>query len=468
MSGAFDLVLRHVQCGDRRAVDIGIKGGRFTAVAAKLPRCDNDMDGTDTLLHPGLHDHHIHVLATAARNESVDLSGLVSDEAIEAALQTKAATLAPGAWLRATGYDERAGGIPDRHHLDHWIADRPIRIQDRTGALWILNSAAIRQLGAPPYPEAVETDLQGEPKGRIWRGDDWLRQRLGTQPPSLRPLSLALARYGVTAVTDAGANNGPSEAAILCAALGRGSLLQKLTMMGREDLPDHPSYRRGPLKLLYDERDLPDPVVMATRIETARSQARNVAAHCVTEAELVVYLAALELAGGAMEGDRIEHGSMIPAGLIADIAASGLSVAANPGFIARRGDRYLAEVEPHAQPDLQRLRSLAAAGIPMLAGSDAPYGPTNPWIAIAAAIHRKTQSGRTLNASEAVDPQTALSLFQGAGRIEIGAPADCCLIDGNWQEQLATSSTTSQTPNPNPTPIALTLINGTPLYSRGR
>jgi hypothetical protein len=33
----------------------------------------------------------------------------------------------------------------------------------------------------------------------------------------------------------------------------------------------------------------------------------------VTEAELVFFLAALEAAGGAQDGDRIEHGSLIPA-----------------------------------------------------------------------------------------------------------------------------------------------------------
>lgn len=42
------------------------------------------------------------------------------------------------------------------------------------------------------------------PTGRLWRADDWLRTRLpSTAPPDLTEIGARLARFGVTAVTDA-------------------------------------------------------------------------------------------------------------------------------------------------------------------------------------------------------------------------------------------------------------------------
>lgn len=464
MNGRFDIVLRRVSLKHGDIVDFGIRDGRFAAISSGLGRSDNDIDCDGKLLLPGLHDHHIHLFATAARVQSVDLAQCLDADAIAAVLRAKAALAAPGEWVRATGYDERTAGILDRGEIDDWIAGCPVRIQDRTGALWMLNSAGLAQLGDGPWPEAVETDPSGVPTGRIWRGDAWLQERIGSQPPSLGALSRALARWGVIAVTDAGANNGPKEAALLGATCRNRELLQRLTLMGREDLPDSEHHLTGPVKLLYDERDLPDPASIAARIGAARRLGRNVAAHCVTESELLVYLAALDMAGGTRPGDRIEHGSMIPQALVQDIARLGLIVVANPGFIARRGDRYLAEMEACDLPDLQRLASLQATGIPVLIGSDAPYGPVNPWVSIRAAANRECPSGALLGADEAIGAWSALQLMTAEGDLSVGTAADCILVDSDWADQLVADA--------DPDPVAVTILGRHahlgPIYSRGR
>lgn len=452
MSRAFDLVLRQARLPDGSVADVGVADGCFAEIMPKLGRSDNDFDCMGYLLLPGLHDHHIHLLATAARLQSVDLSGCISPDAIVAVLRAKADEIEVGGWVRAIGYDERGAGIPDRHILDSWLPQRPLRVQDRTGALWVLNSAGLALLGYAPWPEAVETGADGQPTGRIWRGDDWLRERIGSQPPSLGSLSEQLARWGVTAVTDAGANNGPAEAAIFSSAIRNGDLRQRLMVMGREDLPEADEYQLGPVKLLFDERALPDLDIIVARVEASRAIARPVAAHCVTEAELVTYLAALEQAGGARAGDRIEHGSMIPYSMIEDIAQLGLVVVANPGFIARRGDRYLAEVAPVEQPNLQRLSSLFAGGVALLGGSDAPYGPANPWVAIRAAMLRKTSSGAFLGAGEALSSDAALALFVGNRPIQAYTAADCCLVARDWAVQVIGEE--------DPNPVQFTLIGG--------
>lgn len=452
MNHAYDLILRQAQLIDGTVADVGIRDGRFAAIAPRLGEADQDRDCQGKLLLGGLHDHHLHLLATAAKLQSADLTAQIDPTAIKSILQAKAGSTPPGEWLRATGYDERAAGIPDRVTLDQWVSDRPMRIQDRTGALWLLNSAAIALIGPAPWPEGVELDQKGAATGRIWRGDAWLRTQIAHKTPSIATLSRQLAAWGVTAVTDAGAQNGPEEAAILAHSYRDGTLRQRLTIMGREDLPAGKDYHLGPVKLLFDERNFPDPASIATRIETARTLGRAVAAHCVTEAELLFYLAALDLAGGAGPGDRIEHGSMIAQSLLADIAGAGLTVVANPGFIALRGDRYLSEIDVEDRPNLQRLASLKNAGIAVLAGSDAPYGPINPWVTIRAAMFRQTPAGALLGAGEALSGLQALGLYSAANPLKIGALADCCAVRMDWQSHVA------ETLDPNP--VELTLIGG--------
>jgi len=353
--------------------------------------------------------------------ESVDLSDAHDRDSVIARLRARSD--APGEWVRAIGYDERVAGLPDRDVLDQWLPDRPLRIQDRTGGYWLLNSAGVAKLGEAPLPACVERGNDGRANGRIWRGDAWLRERIGGSPPSLTALGQRLAQWGVTGVTDAGAANGAEEAALLA-----GTMLQRLVIMGTEALPPGAGYTLGPVKLLFDENDLPPIEQAASRIAAARALGRHVAAHCVTMGELVFYLQALDLAGGSQPGDRIEHGGMIAESLIGDIAAAGLTVVTQPNFIHDRGDRYLEQIDSHELGDLYRLGSLLRGGVRLLGGSDAPYGDANPWTALRAATDRRTRNGGVIGAREAIDRRTALSLYQGA-RLALGTPADLILYD---------------------------------------
>ena len=456
MTRPADLILRNVRPHGGALCDISIVDGHIAAIAPKLAVTGLEFDSEGRDVIPGLHDHHLHLFATAAQKASADLS--ICDDLGEVctALRQHSACLAPGAWLRATRLNVADGGVPDRHILDSWVSERPMRIQDRTGALWILNSRALDATDGAPWPDCVERDAAGYPTGRIWRGDSWLRSVLPAQLPNLHDLSRELAAFGVTSVTDASVTNGIEEAALFEAALLSGDLLQKLTIMGREDLPTSQYFQRGPLKLLYDETDLPEITDVAARITVARQQGRFVAAHCVTLGELLFFLAALEATGGAKPGDRIEHGSIIPQSLLADLAHAGLKVVTQPGFIYTRGDRYLATLEPHSLPDLYRLRSLYVAGIEVLAGSDAPYGNIDPWQAIAAAITRTTASGHVFDQSEAVPFDRALGLFGANRPIAEGMAADLCLLS----VPLAVLAM-----GVGQNPIAATFINGNCVHS---
>lgn len=421
------LVLRHVRPWGGELVDVALADGTIAAVGPGLPAGGEEIDGGGGVLLPGLHDHHLHLLALAARRQSVDLAGLTDPRAIAERLRAAP----PGAWIRAVGYDERACGLPDAAMLDGWVAERPLRLADRTGALRVLNSAALALLERRELPPGAERDAAGCPTGRFWREDAWLARALPQALPDLAADGERLAALGLTALTDATAHNGPQEAAILS-----GAMPQRLVLMGSERLEAGQGYRLGPLKIAFDERDPPPLEDLAARIGWARRAGRAVAAHCVTEAELALYLAALDMAGGAQPGDRIEHGGLIPADFVPVIAAAGLIVATNPAFIHDRGERYRETLGEARGEELYPAASLAAAGVPLLGGSDAPYASADPWLAMRSAVTRRTAGGTVLGPGQRLEPQQALQLYC-RGEIAPGQPADLILCEGTLEDVLA-------------------------------
>lgn len=435
MSGR--LTLRNVEVDGVAGLDVRLDGGRIAGIGRRLGGGGPELDGAGGALIPGLIDHHVHLLALAARADSVALDDARNAGDLAARLRAAAAVRAPGAWLRATGYHEGVAGVLGAADLDRLAPRHALRMQHRTGALWMLNSLALSHvLGSGPPPACVELDAAGKPTGRLWRGDAWLRERIGPSPPPLAPIGRAFAACGITGLTDASATTDADAADLLAAGHRAGELPQRLMLMSAEDLGARAGVSVGPVKILLDEHDLPDLDELIARITQARVWGRRVAVHCVTAVELAVTLAAFE-AAGAGPGDRIEHGGVIPETAIGALKALGLTVVTQPGFVLERGDRYLTEVAADEQDSLYRIASLIRAGVPVAASSDAPYSSPDPWPAIRAAVARRTRSGRTLGPGEGVDPAKALALWLGdfadpggpPRRVAMGARADLCLLD---------------------------------------
>ncbi|GAA2737329.1 amidohydrolase family protein [Actinocorallia aurantiaca] len=442
------LLLRDVEVDGRR-VDVRLAGGSVDAVGAGLPAGPRDavLDGHGGALIPGLHDHHIHLLATAAAERSVQAGPpqVSSPAELADALRRADAFLPPDAWLRAVGYHESVAGDLDRDALDVLVPARPVRVQHRSGAQWTLNGAACRAVGldGAPFPEGAELDPSGRPTGRLFRADTWLRTRLPAEPPpDLAGLGRRLALAGVTGVTDAT----PVERVEDLRLLAEAGLPQRLTLTGGPALASAgfpEGVERGPVKLVVTDHELPSLDALAAAIETAHLASRPVAVHCVSLVALVLALAAWEQAG-VRRGDRVEHGSVISADLVPVLAERGLTVVTQPGFVAERGDRYLLDVPPEEHPDLYRCASLLAGGVPVGGSTDAPYSAPDPWRAVKAAIDRRTASGRVLGAGERLSPRRALDLFLtspgdpgGEPRpVRPGVPADLVLLAAPLEEVL--------------------------------
>ena len=232
-----------------------------------------------------------------------------------------------------------------------------------------------------------------------------------------------------------------------------GVFSQRLVLMAPPGL-DPPGRGRvmvGPMKVILDDATLPSAAELASRIREAHGHGRGAAVHCVTADQLVVAVAAFEQAGPVESGiaDRIEHAGIVPPGYATHLARLGLAVVTQPGFIQNRGDDYLRHVPEAERGWLYPCASLLRAGVPVAAGSDAPFGPANPWLAMAAAISRRTASGAPLGAAERVSAGRALRLYLAAPedvrkqrRVAVGGPSDICILHTPMRQALADPAST--------------------------
>lgn len=454
------MLIRNASDQDGRLADVYVDGERVSAIGRNLPARPGDvlLDAAGNALLPGLHDHHAHLMALASAQESLPCGPPDVNTAAQLAaqLRSRAALGEAAEWIRGVGYHESVAGDIDRAWLDRVVPSRPVRIQHRSGRLWILNSTALDRAvstrGAG-LSGARHDRPSGLATGRLLDADGWLRQRLGQPLPSLRRTSALLARYGVTGITDASVSNALADYERFAIATSQGELLQRVVVMGDASLDeaaDSPRLRRGPTKIYLRESELPALDQLRAWIARSHSAGRPVAVHCVTETETVFATMVLAEAGG-MSGDRIEHASVAPPAVLELLAAQDVTVVTQPNFVRERGDAYIEEVCRRDLPWLYRGRGFLEAGIRLAAGTDAPLGDPNPWLAMQAAVDRRTRHGAVLGPDEALTPEEALALFGGDPLAPGGAPAavvegsiaDLCLLDRPWsaaRQDLAVTS----------------------------
>ncbi len=453
------LLLRNAELGGRHVVDLLVANGEIEAVGENVRHeADRVVDVEGVAVLPGLHDHHVHLLAWAAALQSLDCGppNVVDRAALVHALQRHRAQPKRDEWIRGVGYHESVAGPLDRGALDAIVSDRPVRIQHRSGRLWVCNTLALEHLGVG---DVVRHD------GRLWDADRWLGERVGRRLPDIAAVGDRLAAVGVTGVTDATADADVAYLDAVDAAARARVLPQRVVVMSS---PDHhqptQAVGRGPVKVVLHESQLPpidDVVATVLQVHAAK---QSVAFHCVTRVELVVALTVLTEAG-SRRGDRIEHGGVVPLELVETMRALSLTVVTQPNFIRERGDVYRKEVDGADLGDLYPCRRLFDGGVRVAGGTDAPFGGGDPWVAIAAAQTRTTNSGDAIGRGEAVNGVRALGMFLGPlaapgsapRRVRVGAPADLCVLDVPRRTALA---------DPDAGHVTLTFIGGELVYDR--
>jgi predicted amidohydrolase YtcJ len=394
---------------DGSVVDLRV-GTRIDEVADGLaPQPGEDVfDAAGGTVLPGLHDHHVHLHSAAAGQTSVRVGPpQVHDRATLAGVLAGAGVGEDG-WIRAVGYHDSVAGPLDRATLDAMVPTVPLRVQHRSGVLWMLNSAGLARVG-----------LAGHPDGRLRSTDSW-SNALSRADTSLADLSARLSRYGVTGITDATPDLGIDDIVRLAELHRHGDLRQHVHCLapGKRILHDDDLDLEGLVEWIADRHRCGGPVAI----------------HCVTAAQLLVTIAALRQAG-THPRDRVEHAAVAPSDCLTDLADLAVTVVTQPNFVVERGDQYLDDVPAAEHDQLWRVASLLRADVGVALSTDMPFGQPDPWAAMRAAVHRTTPHGTVLGADERVSAQAALTMFFGyADRptqpraVEPGEPADLCLL----------------------------------------
>jgi predicted amidohydrolase YtcJ len=395
---------------DGAAIDVRL-GERIDEVAHDLASRPGEQvfDAAGGTLRPGLHDHHVHLYSAAAAETSVRVGPPQVRDRADLANVLSGSQAGDDGWIRAIGYHDSVAGPLDRAVLDALVPSVPLRVQHRSGVLWILNSAGLARVGLADHPD-----------GRVRSADPRWSDALNRRDTSLADLSSRLSSYGVVGITDATPDLDVADMVRLAELHRHGELRQRVHCL-------------APGKRILHDDDLNLDELAGWIAERHRSGG-PVAVHCVTAAQLLVTIAALRQ-GGTHPRDRIEHAAVAPSDCLTDLAHLAVTVVTQPNFVAERGDQYLDEIPAAEHEQLWRVASLRRANVPVALSTDMPFGRGDPWAAMRAAVHRTTPSGSVLNADECVSARTALAMFFGrpdqparARPVEQGQPADLCVL----------------------------------------
>ena len=461
-----DLVLRNATLpasnGDSDA--IAIAGGTISAVgpSAELTRLADAgaqvIDCGGRAVVPGIVDAHCHVFAAAETFNRVDCrpSATPTVASVIAALQA-AATRSDG-WIRGNGYDDSPVGLGrhlSRHDLDAVSASIPVRVEHRSGHACVLNSAGLAAVGigrdTPDPPGGVIVrDAAGVPTGLLMEMNRWLRERVGSRPgtdtTTLRQFGQRLLEYGITAVTDAGPENGIERWQFFTAMVKAGVLPQRVTMMAgcahlkamRDaglrygDTAGGGMLTVGHAKIMLTSTAgqlHPNPAELSEIVAMAHGLGYPVAIHAVERDAVVAAALAIMDNPTRVGRDRIEHCAECPPDVAELVAAAGAAAVPNTGFLHYDGERYLRTVSADLLPHLYPAGALDAMGVSIALGSDAPVVEPNPWAAMAAAITRRSAAGNELGGIGLPGVADALDKHTGGNHIAPGQPADLAVVE---------------------------------------
>ncbi|MET8826982.1 amidohydrolase [Streptomyces sp. NPDC004610] len=453
------LTLTHVRLGPGGPLGgLRVEDGRITALGPDVTGGGGpvrDLDGRTVL--PGLWDAHVHLGQWASVRHRLDLAGAASAREVADAVRTYAATGADP----VVGYGFRDGlwpDIPDKALLDGVCPDRAVvLVSGDLHAAWF-NSAGLALVGRA-----------GHPTGLLREGDAFgAVSALPDAPPEVLDRWVAdaceaAAARGVCGVVDFHIADNVGDWTRR-AARGRPAV--------RVDTAVYPPYldevlarglrtgdalpgtgglvRIGPLKLFTDGslntrtalcRD-PYPGLEGTPeaygveetpyeelVRLMRRAAENgitPAVHAIGDRANTRALDAFAEVGRA---GRIEHAQLLSADDVARFAALGVTAGVQPAHAM--DDRDVADRHWAGRTGRAfAYGDLLAAGARLEFGSDAPVSPLDPWIGIAAAVHRTADGRPAWHPEQRVAVRDALTASaRGRSALAVGDAADLVVVD---------------------------------------
>jgi predicted amidohydrolase YtcJ len=444
--------------------DLRVVDGVVVGVAPHLARRDGEetVEAGGRFLIPGLWDTHVHMGSWTIASQRLDVSTSEDPRAAAERVRSRLAELARSGTRPQLllGFGHRAAAWaeqPTVHILDEVAPDIPVALISGDGHTGWVNSATLRQFALPPRTgplvendwfaineAAVElagltidddgyrrgtdhaarsglvgiVELQDAPNTREWpdrvsRGVHGLRVVAGTYPRHLDQVLESGFRAGDVL---------PGGGGLVTA--GPVKVISDGALSSRTALCCEPYTGPGATDFLgvsnIEPAELTD---LARRVHAAGLE---MAVHAIGDRALST---ALDCLAGAGAGGAIEHAQLARHADIARMAHLGLRASVQPSHLL--DDRDTAETVWAGRTDrCFAFGTMLRAGVRLTFGSDAPVAPLDPWLAMAAAVHRSADDRAPWHPEEALTPRQALAAStNGEGSPRIGSPADFVLLD---------------------------------------
>lgn len=468
--------VRLVPVGTRVAapapLDLRVVDGRVQQIGAEIAATTGEdiLEAEGRWIIPGLWDAHVHFGQWALSRGRLDLIGTHSPGEVTARVRDHLSRISVADEAVTFGQGFRSApwsSQPTVAELDAVTGPRPVVLISGDAHNGWLNTAALRLLGLPDRDVPMEEN-------------DWFAvlprlQSMIDSPETVdrayrRTVAEAAAR-GVVGVTDFefGPNvidwpprfSGGIDALRIRAACYPDLLDQVIAVglrTGDQLIPGSDLITMGPLKIISDGSlntrtayccepyggidPLPSPHGVQNSspeelhrlLQRAHDHGLRCAVHAIGDAAASDALDAFADTGAR---GSIEHAQLMRPADIARMGNLPLVASMQPAHLLDDRDvtqQYWADRSDRCFP----LRSLLDARVELALGSDAPVSPLDPWLAMAAAVHRSADEREPWNPAEAITAAEALAAsVDGAGTVGVGSMADLVLLD---HDPLAASS----------------------------
>ncbi|WP_296601350.1 amidohydrolase family protein [Nocardioides sp.] len=442
-------------------VDVAIEHGVVTAVGygAERPVGAEVVEAAGRWLMPGLWDQHVHLGQWTLASQRLDLAGARSPED---AIRAVAERIAAYPDLPVIGWGHRSGGWHREvtvSELDAVSGSTPVVLISGDGHHAWLNTTALMHLAMPVRDSVVrETEwFAAYPRLVTLVGTD------GTSPEAYRRTLDAAAAQGVVGLVDLEFGGGREEWAerwaqgcdrlrirwgtyadtlddVIAAGLRTGDVLP-----GCDDRAT-----MGPLKIISDgslntrtawccepygdahRLEYPagqpnlDAAALRDLLARAHGAGLEVATHAIGDAAVAEALAAYADTGAR---GSIEHAQMARREDVRRMAELGIRASVQPAHLL--DDRDLTDkIWGERSGRCFAFRWMLEDGVELAFGSDAPVSPLDPWLAMAAAVHRSADERDPWHAEQALTVREALAAsVDGQQTVAPGSRGDVVLLD---------------------------------------